>query len=285
MPAKKRKVNSGRAASTREAPKSKRAKASAKATSTQPKAEETTSPSQPSEPSKMQTRFTPYPPSKVYRLIEPGPVLLVSTGSSDPTSSDPSNDINLMTIGFHMMLQHASPPLIAVCIGPWDATYARLKASRECVLAVPSVDMADVVVDVGNCSADDLVGPGAGEGGNTKSGRNKFERFGLTALPARKVGAPLVATSTGTGTGTREGAEEKEGIIANVECVVEDDAMVERYNLWVLKVVAAWVNEERMVAGHAKGIFHHRGDGTFTVDGERVLDLRDRMVKWRMFQD
>jgi flavin reductase (DIM6/NTAB) family NADH-FMN oxidoreductase RutF len=201
-----------------------------------------------------QNPFTPYPSSKVYRLIEPGPVLLVSTGS--PTSSS-TKDINLMTMGFHTMLQHASPPLLGVCIGPWDATYARLKATRECVLAVPSVEMAPAVVDIGNCSVDDL-------GTST----NKFEKFGLDALPAAKIGAPLVGG---------------EHVIANVECVVEDDKMVEGYNLWVLKVVKAWVNEAKM-PGEGGRMFHHRGDGTFSVDGE-VLDLKERMVKWRMFQD
>ncbi|KAL2179017.1 uncharacterized protein P884DRAFT_268196 [Thermothelomyces heterothallicus CBS 202.75] len=224
--------------------------------------------------------FTPYPPSKVYRLIEPGPVLLVSTGpapspagspsgddSSTPSSSSSSSssaaavaaayDINLMTMGFHMMLQHGSPPLVAACIGPWDATYARLRATRECVLAVPSVEMAQTAVDIGNCSAaeDDTT--------------DKFERFGLAALPAERVGAPLVGG---------------EHVIANVECVVEDDAMVDKYSLWVLRVVKAWANPALM-PGKGGRMFHHRGDGTFSVDGEEVLDLRERMVKWKMFQD
>jgi flavin reductase (DIM6/NTAB) family NADH-FMN oxidoreductase RutF len=210
--------------------------------------------------------FTPYPPSKVYRLIEPGPVLLVSTGPPTKSKSKPqrdanSNDINVMTMGFHMMVQHSGPPLIAACIGSWDATYARLQATRECVLAVPSVEMAETVVDIGNCSMDDLEsaqGPG-----------NKFEKFGLEALPAAKVGAPLVGG---------------EHVIGNVECVVEYDGMVDRYNLWVLRVVKAWVNEGKKLEEGGR-MFHHRGDGTFSVDGEEVLDLRERMVKWKMFQD
>lgn len=223
-----------------------------------------------STPTEAPSPFTPYPPSKVYRLIEPGPVLLVSTGplkgsasqSSSPSTSQGSTpdapSINLMTMGFHMMVQHASPPLIAVCIGPWDATYARLQATRECVLAVPSAELAPTVVDIGNCSADD------GDGGT-----DKFEKFGLQALPAHKVGAPLVGG---------------EHVMANIECVVEDDAMVGKYNLWVLKVVAACVNRQKLEGGGR--MFHHRGDGTFTVDGrEEVLDLKEKMVKWKMFQD
>ncbi|KAE8444962.1 hypothetical protein EG329_014089 [Mollisiaceae sp. DMI_Dod_QoI] len=193
--------------------------------------------------------FEPYPTSKVYRFIEPGPVLLITTGSlADSTH-------NIMTIGFHMVMQHESPPLIGISLGPWDASFATLKKQRECVLAVPSVEMAGVVVDVGNCSADD-------------EETSKWERFGLDALPAGKVTAPLVG-----------GAH----IIANIECVVEDTKMVSKYSMWVLKPVKAWLNPQK-VPGDGGKMFHHRGDGTFVVDGE-VLDLKDRMVKWQEFQD
>ena len=191
--------------------------------------------------------FTAYPVSKVFRLIEPGPVLLVTTGSlADGTH-------NVMTIGFHMMMQHESPALIGVCIGPWDASFASLKSKKECVLAVPSVEMAEVVVDVGNCSADD------------DDKVDKWSRFSLEALPAEKVKAPLVGGPD---------------VIANIECVVEDTKMVAKYSMWVLKAVKAWINP----AKEDGRMFHHRGEGTFVVDGE-VLDLQERMVKWKEYQD
>lgn len=194
--------------------------------------------------------FDPYPASKVYRLIEPGPVLLVTTGSlADSTH-------NVMTIGFHMVMQHESPPLIGISLGPWDASFAALKKQRECVLAVPSVEMAEVVVDVGNCSADD------------DDETSKWERFGLDAVPAGRVKAPLVGGSH---------------VIANIECVVEDTKMVSKYSMWVLKPVKAWINPDKM-PGKGGKMFHHRGDGTFVVDGD-ILDLKDRMVKWQEFQD
>jgi flavin reductase (DIM6/NTAB) family NADH-FMN oxidoreductase RutF len=119
------------------------------------------------------------------------------------------------------------------------------------VLAVPSVEMAAVVVDIGNYSAYDKEG-------------NKWERFSLDALPPRKIKAPLVGGPD---------------IIANIECVVEDTKMVSKYSMWVLKPVKAWVNSNK-----SGKMFHHRGDGTFVVDGE-VLDLKDRMIKWHEFQD
>ncbi|KAI6085383.1 hypothetical protein F4821DRAFT_240941 [Hypoxylon rubiginosum] len=200
--------------------------------------------------------FEPYPPSKVYRLVEPGPVLLVTTGSlADATH-------NVMTIGFHMVMQHESPPLIGICLGPWDASFAALKKQRQCVLAVPSVEMAPVVVDVGNCSADD---DNDGDDGEETS---KWQRFGLEAVPAAKVKAPLVGGSD---------------VIANIECVVEDTKMVSKYSMWVLKPVKAWINPNKK-PGEGGKMFHHRGNGTFVVDGE-ILDLKDRMVKWQEFQD
>ena len=39
----------------------------------------------------------------------------------------------------------------------------------------------------------------------------------------------------------------------------------------------AWLNTEQRTS-------HHRGDGTFTIDGE-VVDRRDRMVLWKQFPD
>ena len=109
--------------------------------------------------------------------------------------------------------------------------------------------MAAAVVDIGNCSGRDA---------------DKWARFGLDAIPGTRVGAPLVAG---------------EGVLANIECRVVDTALVKKHHLWVLQAVRAWVSP-----GAAEGrMFLHRGDGSFVVDGE-VLDLRERMVKWRQYQ-
>lgn len=194
--------------------------------------------------------FNSYPPSKVYRLIEPGPVLLVITGSLKDSTH------NIMTAGFHMVMQHQSPPLIGITIGPWDASFAALEQQRECVLAIPSVEMANTVVDIGNCSADD------------DDDTSKWGRFGLSAVPSGRLKTPLVGDPN---------------IISNIECVVEDSKMVRKYSLWVLRPVKAWINPDKR-PGEGGKMFHHRGNGTFVVDGD-VLNLQDRMVKWKTFQD
>jgi flavin reductase (DIM6/NTAB) family NADH-FMN oxidoreductase RutF len=100
------------------------------------------------------------------------------------------------------------------------------------------------VVDIGNCSGKDI---------------DKFKTFNLTSLPAKKVKAPLIAEC-----------------LANIECRVVDDRMVEKYSLFVLEGVKAWIDPDRK----ERRTFHANGDGTFVVDG-RTLNLRKKMTKWK----
>ena len=178
----------------------------------------------------------PLPPDKVYRFIEPGPVVLVTTAQGKERP-------NVMAMSYHMVVDDGDPPLIACMLGPWDYSYRAFRATGECVIAVPTVDLAAKVVAIGNCSGADT---------------DKFEAFGLTALPAKKVKAPLIAEC-----------------LANFECRIKDDNPLEGYNMFILEVVAAWVDPERK----ERRVIHHRGNGTFVVDG-RVLDLKKKMTRW-----
>lgn len=175
------------------------------------------------------------PASQTYRLLEPGPIVMVSTSDGGKP--------NVMTMGFHMMIQH-EPPLIGCVIGPWDHSYQALRSTGECVIAVPGLDLAETVVDVGNCSGDQV---------------DKFERFGLKTKPAQDVSAPLLSDC-----------------LANIECRVVDERLCEIYNLFILEAKNIWINDKR----NERRTLHHRGDGTFVVDNG-TLDLKHRMVKWR----
>jgi flavin reductase (DIM6/NTAB) family NADH-FMN oxidoreductase RutF len=177
--------------------------------------------------------FTEYPMCDVHRLIEPGPVVMVSTFDG--------RRANLMTNGFNMPIAHGA--LIGLVVGPWDHSYEALRATGECVIAIPSVDLAERVVGVGNTSGRET---------------DKWRRFGFTPTPGAVVRAPLVAEC-----------------FANVECTVADDRLVDDYNLWILRGERAWFDASRRGAGE----FHHRGDGTFSANASTV-DLRDRMTKW-----
>lgn len=179
-----------------------------------------------------------YPINTVHRLLEPGPIILITTRDKD-------GNANVMTCGFHMVVQH-EPPLFAVIVGPWDHSFNTLRTTKECVIAVPTVEMARTVVDIGNCSGAEM---------------DKFEQFGLAITSGNEVGAPLINECK-----------------ANIECRVSDTRMVSKYNMFVLEAVQAWSNpnlEDRRT-------MHHRGDGTFVVDGE-IMNLKDRMVKWQEY--
>lgn len=176
-----------------------------------------------------------YPLSKVYRFIEPGPVVLVSTADKGRA--------NLMTMSWHMAVEF-EPPLIDCIVVPGDYSFTALRKTKECVIAIPPIDLARKVVDIGNCSGQDV---------------DKFAAFKLTPKPGKLVAAPLVAEC-----------------LANIECRVKDTSLVNKYGLFILEGVQAWIDPERK----ERRTFHANGDGTFVVDG-RTLDLKKRMVKWQ----
>lgn len=61
------------------------------------------------------------PASQAYRVLEPGPIVMVSTSDNGKP--------NVMTMGFHTMIQH-DPPLIGCVIGP-GITAIRLSGKPE----------------------------------------------------------------------------------------------------------------------------------------------------------
>lgn len=171
------------------------------------------------------------PLSKVYGLLEPGPVVLVTTASKGRS--------NIMTQSWHTMLEF-EPPLVACVISNRNYSFDALKATRECVISIPTVELAKQVVSCGNCSGRKV---------------DKFKKFGLTAMAASCVQAPLIAEC-----------------YANLECKVVDGKMVDKYNLFVLEVVKAWINPAQK---HPRTI-HHQGRGAFMVAGE-TIKLSSRM--------
>ena len=169
------------------------------------------------------------PLSKAFTLIEPGPVVLVATFDGQRN--------NLMTITWTMVNDFS--PVIAMTTGPWNHSFAALKASKECVVAIPTVDLLDQVVGVGTCSGADT---------------DKFAKFGFTPARAKHVKAPLIKEC-----------------LANIECKVVD--LIDKHNIVMLEAVAAYVDATRK----EKRTVHAVGDGTFIVDG-RKLNRRKMMI-------
>ena len=79
---------------------------------------------------------------KAFTLIEPGPVVLVTT-------NDGQND-NVMTITWTMALDFS--PVFAISTGAGNHSYADLRDNRECVLAIPTAHLIDTAVGIGTCS-------------------------------------------------------------------------------------------------------------------------------------
>lgn len=170
--------------------------------------------------------------SRAFTLVEPGPVVLVTTNDG--------NKDNVMTISWTMVLDFAAE--FALTTRPWNFSYTALQESKECVLAIPTVDLIDTVVGVGTCSGADT---------------DKFTKFNLTRLPAQHVRAPLI-----------------QECLANIECRVVD--ILTPYNIVVLRGIAAYVDNARA----EKRMLHAVGDGTFRVDGqtiERKQMMRDKL--------
>ena len=172
-----------------------------------------------------------YPLSKVYGLLEPGPVVLVTTAHKD--------HINVMTMSWQTMLDF-EPPLLACVVSNRNHSFEMLRKTKECVINIPTVDIADKVVGCGNTS-----------GANT----DKFSKFGLTPRPAGLVKAPLISEC-----------------YANLECRVIDTSRVNKYCMFVLEVIKAWIDTDVK----NPRTLHHLGHGKFMVAGEHIK-LKSRM--------
>ena len=166
-----------------------------------------------------------FPLSKVYGLLEPGPVVMVTTADKMKA--------NIMTMSWYTMMEFG-PPIVGCVISNRNNTFNILKATKECVINIPTMELAEKVVGCGNSSGRKI---------------DKFKVFGLTQVTASCVKAPLIAEC-----------------YANLECKVVDEKMVDKYNLFIIEVLKAWIDPTRK----DPRTIHHRGRGAFMVAGETI---------------
>ena len=172
-----------------------------------------------------------FPLSKVYGLLEPGPVVLVTTAHKGRA--------NIMAMSWHTMMDF-EPPIVGCVISNRDYTFGILKQTKECVINIPTVELAAKVVGCGNTSGRDV---------------DKFNAFQLTPAAASLVKAPLI-----------------DECYANLECKVVDARMVAKYNLFILEVQKAWIAPSTK----RQRTIHHLGQGMFMVAG-RTIKLPSKM--------
>lgn len=165
------------------------------------------------------------PLSHVYQLLEPGPVTMVTTSYKDQP--------NVMTMTWQMMIDF-EPPIFACVISDQNYTFNILKKTKECVINIPTVELAAKVVQVGNVSGRKV---------------DKFKKFHLAQEPASRICPPLLSEC-----------------YANLECKVIDMKLAKKYNIFILEVIKAWIRPTKK----RLRMFHHRGKGVFAVDGNVI---------------
>jgi flavin reductase (DIM6/NTAB) family NADH-FMN oxidoreductase RutF len=163
--------------------------------------------------------------------MEPGPVVMLSTAKKGRN--------NIMVMSWHTMMEF-EPPLIGCVVSGRNYSFEALRTTKECVINIPTVELAKKVAAAGNCS------------GRTV---DKFKKLGLTPAKATNVAAPLIAEC-----------------YANLECRVFDARLVNQYNFFILEVVKAW----RDTGVKLPKTLHHAGYGLFRIAGD-VLKLPSKM--------
>lgn len=170
-----------------------------------------------------------FPLHNIRRFLEPGPIVLVSSAHGDET--------NIMTMGWHMMMEF-SPALVGCLISSANYSFELIRKSRQCAINLPTVELAETVVKIGNSSGRDI---------------DKFAKFKLTPKSGAHVRAPLI-----------------DECYANFECSLADSGWIRKYNVFVFEVVKAHV----ATSPKAPKTIHYRGDGEFMISGEETRRWR-----------
>ena len=171
-----------------------------------------------------------YPLSKIRWHLETGPIVLVSSAWEGKT--------NIMTMGWHMMMEF-DPALFGCYIWEGNHSFEMIRRSKECIINIPTTDLVNEVVGIGNCSGDKT---------------EKFKKFGLTPMPGARVCAPIIKEC-----------------YANFECKLADGRQISKYGLFIWQVVKAHV----AIAPKYPKTLHYRGEGVFMTSGG-TINLRKR---------
>ncbi len=179
----------------------------------------------------------PVPIEKAWRLFNHGPVTLI-------TASHGGRE-NVMTAAWVTPLDF-DPPKLTVVLSADAHTRSLVEASRELVMQVPTVSMLDVIEGVGGCSGRDV---------------DKWTRFNIGRLREASVTPPLV-----------------EGCVAWMAArVIDEPAMAERYDLFIVEGYAAWADDEvyegaRLRDGVPAALraVHHVTRGVYVFDSDTV---------------
>jgi len=142
---------------------------------------------------------------KPYRPIYPTPAGLV-------TSVSKTGEANIITLGEIFNISIRKPIIIGIAIREATYSHGLITDTREFTVNLPTADMIEAVLGCGSVSG--------------RTGISKFDRFGLTPIPARYVKPPLIAECP-----------------VNLECKVIDITTVGDHDLFLGEMVAQHVDE------------------------------------------
>jgi flavin reductase (DIM6/NTAB) family NADH-FMN oxidoreductase RutF len=171
------------------------------------------------------------PLSRANRLINPGPVVLLTAGYEERT--------NVMPAAWAVPLSK-TPPQVGVAVHPARYTHELIERSRQFALNVPGRALAEAVARLGSVSGHQVA--------------DKFALAGLTLAEPEATNAPLI-----------------EDCLAWLECAVVDTFRVGDHTLFVGEVLAARAEREAfgntwlLTDDSTMKPLHHMGSNLFAV--------------------
>lgn len=175
------------------------------------------------------------PPSQSTRLINHGPVVLVTSGIERP---------NIFTVAWNMpVAREKESALIALAVDPGHYSYSLIKEHGEFAFNIPGMELLEKVVTCGSLSG---------------KKEDKFRKTGLTPVKAEKIKVPLI-----------------DECIGHIECVLEKEMVIGDHVILIGRVVSASVIEDLFdgcwkIESIGKRTIHHLGGEFFSYPEKRI---------------
>ena len=172
--------------------------------------------------------------SRAYRLLHPKSVVMVSC-------IDKTGKANIVTLAWSMPTS-SDPPLVAISVSPRHYSHRLIEETKEFVVNVPTIEIVRETLFCGRVSGRE---------------HDKFKEAPLTALPARKIQAPIIKEC-----------------VAHLECKLVQKITTGNHTIFIGEVLAAHVNEgvfdDKVNISKVNLIYHLGGDDFTTVSPEVV---------------
>lgn len=182
----------------------------------------------------MQVRKVEADLSRAYRLLHPRNVVMVSC-------IDKTGGANIITLAWSMPTS-ADPPMVAISVSPKRYSHRLIKEAGEFVVNVPTVQIARESLLCGRVSG---------------RKHDKFKKARLTALPAKKVKAPIIKEC-----------------VAHLECKLVQELTTGDHTVFIGKVLAAHVSEGvfdgKYDISEVNPIYHLGGDDFATISSKVI---------------